>query len=68
MTRRYRATTFSIAVAGALAIAPGIIDDGGGATVCGIYSLFRDALDHEAGGQQLGREERQTRACRTIHN
>jgi hypothetical protein len=34
MTRRYRATTFSIAVAGALAIAACRRDDGGGATVC----------------------------------
>lgn len=34
MTRRYRATTFSIAVAGALAIAACSTDDGGGATVC----------------------------------
>ena len=34
MTRRYLATTFSIAVAGALAIAACSTDDGGGATVC----------------------------------
>lgn len=34
MTRRYRATTFSIAFAGALAIAACSTDDGGGATVC----------------------------------
>ena len=34
MTRRYRATTFPIAVAGALAIAACSTDDGGGAMVC----------------------------------
>jgi hypothetical protein len=41
MTRRYRATTFSIAVAGALAIAACSTDDGGGATVCTKVTLYR---------------------------
>ena len=41
MTRRYRATTFSIAVAGALAIAACSTDDGGGATVCTEVTLYR---------------------------
>ena len=41
MTRRYRATTFSIAVAGALAIAACSTDDGGGATVCTEMTLYR---------------------------
>ena len=41
MTRRYRATTFSIAVAGALAIAACSTDDGGGATVCTEVILYR---------------------------
>ena len=41
MTRRYLATTFSIAVAGALAIAACSTDDGGGATVCTEMTLYR---------------------------
>jgi hypothetical protein len=41
MTRRYRATTFSIAVAGALAIAVCSTDDGGGATACTEVTLYR---------------------------
>ena len=41
MTRRYLATTFSIAVAGALAIAACRTDDGGGATVCTEVTLYR---------------------------
>src|SRR5215831_19021822 len=41
MTRRYRAATFSIAVAGALAIAACSTDDGGGATVCTEVILYR---------------------------
>ena len=41
MTRRCLATTFSIAVAGALAIAACSTDDGGGATVCTEVTLYR---------------------------
>ena len=41
MTRRYLATTFSIAVAGTLAIAAGSTDDGGGATVSPEVTLYR---------------------------
>jgi hypothetical protein len=41
MTRRYRATTFSSAFAGALAIAACSTDDGGGATVCTEVTLYR---------------------------
>jgi hypothetical protein len=40
MTRRHRATTFCIAVAGALAIAACGTDDGGGATVCTEVTLY----------------------------
>ena len=48
MTRRYLATTFSIAVAGALAIAAGSTDDGDGATVCTEVTLYRLSLfDHK---------------------
>jgi hypothetical protein len=45
MTRRYRATTFSIAFAGALAIAACSTDDGGGATVCTEVTLYRLFFD-----------------------
>ena len=41
MTRRYLATTFSIALVGALAIAACSTDDGGGATVCTEATLCR---------------------------
>ena len=41
MTRRYRVTTFSIAVAGALAIAACSTDDGGAATVSTKVTLYR---------------------------
>ncbi len=41
MTRRFRATTFSIAVAGALAMAACSTDDGGVATVCTEVTLYR---------------------------
>jgi len=41
MTRRYLATTFSIAVAGALAIAACSTDEGGGATVCTEVTQYR---------------------------
>ena len=45
MTRRYQATTFSIAVAGALAIAAYSTGDGGGATVSTEGTLYR--FDHK---------------------
>src|SRR5262252_4337358 len=44
MTRRYRATTFSIAVAGALAIAACSTDDGGDARISTEVTLYR--FDH----------------------
>ena len=41
MTGRYRATTFSIAVPGLLAVAACSTDDGGGATVSMEVTLYR---------------------------
>ena len=63
MTRRYLATTFSIAVTGALAIAACSTDDGGGATVCTEVTLYRFCalrlFDHM--GAAIRREEPDSR-------
>jgi hypothetical protein len=48
MTCQYRATKFSNAVAGTLAIAAGSTDDGGGATVCTEAALYHVRFGHFA--------------------
>jgi hypothetical protein len=44
---------FSLAVAGALAIAAGSTDDGGGATVCPEVTLYRVRFGHFADSTAL---------------